>query len=72
MAVLSVLHEGIRESILRLDAELSGCENVQGKMRSTVREFLIEKGIYSIEYITDKVKLDFGEYLNRKEGFSER
>ena len=71
MAVLSILQVSTRERIVWLDAELNGCTTVQGKMRNAVREFLIQEGIYSVKDITDEVKLDFADYLDKKNGFSE-
>lgn len=71
MAVLSILQDSTRDRIVLLDEELNGCSNVQGRMRNTVREFLIQTNIYSIGDITDEVKRDFGEYLNVKKELSD-
>ncbi len=71
MAALSILQFDMTAKVAKLDAELNGCINVQGRMRNTVREFLLQEGIYSIGDINDKDKLNFKNYLGRRKDLSD-
>lgn len=69
---IRILQNEVALKIDELDRQLNGCDSVQGRMRTAIRDFLLQEGIYSIEEITDEYMLDFKQHLKMDISLSQK
>ena len=70
MAALQILQMDLPLRIAVLDQQLEACHTVRGKQRAAIREYLLQRGIYSVEDITDEDIQDYREYLRWRADFT--
>lgn len=66
MSAVYALRRRREEYLQELDQQLNACRQITGKKLDVVRDYLVQKEIFSLEDVSDEISLGFREYVRQQ------